>query len=45
MFDFVNKLHTSHMLQYNRINKALINNFFETTLQLLYWIFMQLPNY
>jgi hypothetical protein len=27
------------------INETLINNFFATILQLLYWIFMQLPNY
>ncbi len=27
------------------INETLINSFFATILQLLYWIFMQLPNY
>ncbi len=27
------------------INETFVKNFFVTTLQLLYWIFMQLPNY
>ncbi len=29
----------------NGMNETLINNFFATNLQLLYWIFVQLLNY
>ncbi len=47
MFD-INKLCENHIYDnYNttRINEALINNFFATTLLQLYSIFVQLPNW
>jgi len=47
MFDFVSKLHESHIWKLNttKIDETFINNFFITALQLLYWIFVKLPNY